>query len=483
MALNLRRTTGAADMETLDRLQRFTRLSGIDLGAAMGFAGGYYQVTGADAVKQRQALDALLVMGKQAKDGRTEVLLQNINANLLSALHAQGGKALSDTQVSQVVAQTAAMYNGPGTQGMSTSMYDTLQKALLPGGDNLEEMLSWNIAGGFKKGPLTSKDLVEIQRRRSRGLNDPENRKRAMEMIRNFGGRDRNTQILFAQKILKQLNVPGGVETAEWFLDNYDRLQGARMPGRGDILADIAQRQGLYKETPAYDIGQRYAMDDLVSIRAGENLDPEAKKLQELKWEGKSLLSSPGLHLQKSKYDPLIQERARKYGINPLLLKSIIQEESGYNRFSVSSKGAKGLGQVMPTTGKQYGLNTDADFFDPAKNIDATAHLLADLQKEFGGDTDLMIKGYHSGSGNVRAGKIGPAARTYHEKVTRDLKAYSGSTDWQGWAPAPQSSEGVGLLTRIATTLDEIARKIGHAPAAPNVYGGEVRKPMPVRPR
>lgn len=496
MALGLRRTTGAADADTLDRLERFSRLSNIDPGTAIGIAGGYYSVTGADPAKQRLALDALLFMGKQAKDGRTEALLQVINANLQTAFHAQGGKALSDNQVSQVVAQTAAMYNANGTQGMNAGIYSTMQNALLPGGDSIDEILSWSIVGGLdKKGPLTAKDFVEIQRRRSRGLNDPTNRKAAMDFIRRFGGNDRSMQILLAQKVLKQqFGMPGSVETAEWFLDNYARLQTAKMPDRKDILGDIARQTGLYQDTPAFDVGQRYARDSFINVSGGRKADPFAEGVQAIRTKGKQALVQAlgGAFVQESKYDALILAKARKYGINPLLLKSIVQEESSYNRFAVSSKNARGLGQLIPSTGKQYGLKTEDDFYDPEKNLDASAHYLADLQREFGGNVSSMVLGYHSGASNVRKGNLGPAANSYHKKVMRDFRSYSQNDNWNDWRPAAQGTEGVGLLERIASTLDEISRKLGNntTPKLSDTdYAGMMgwnpllAQPLPTRPR
>jgi len=501
-AMSLRRGTGASDMETLGRFERFARLSNLDAGTALGFAGSYYGVTGADANKQRQALDALLYMGKQAKDGRTEVLLQNINQNLQTAFHAQGGKALSDSQVGQIMAQTVAAYNSGGTQGMSTGMFDKMQNALLPGGDNIDEMLSWAISGGFKKGPLTSKDLVEIQRRRAKGLNDPQNRKAAMDLIRKFGGNDRNTQILFAQKILKQLNVPGGVETAEWFIDNYDRLQGARMPSGATMSGDIDSLAKLYQETPGFDVGQRAAQKELIKLEAGKGLESVLGPIEDWVLTGSSsVLKAAGVAAgggsrQARQYDSLIQEKAKKYNISPSLLKAILHVETGgtFNRFAYNKESkAKGIGQFMSNTGPAYGLRSDSDYYDPEKSIDASAHYLSDLKKMFGGDETSVILSYHAGPNNFKSGKIGPRTRDYLSKVQWAQHVYGDRDKWdttnEGWTDAAGGRVIKNIFGELTAPFREIASNLGRVVESLEViasrtqYGGEVRKPMPARPK
>jgi len=480
-AMSLRRTTGAADPETLDRVQRFARLSSIDPGAATGIVGEYYHTTGADPQKQRQAIDALLYMGKQAKDGRSEQLLGLINTNLMIAARSQGGRALTTAQASTVMAQTSALYNAPGTMGFSSGLFQTMQNGLMPGGDPTSEILKWDIIGGFK-GPLTPERMIDLQTRRNAGLNNPDNLRRALAGARRYS-KTRAGQIMYMQMVLNSFGEQGGVDKAAAIIDNGERILSAKAPSADKIDGLIKQQTGLYEDSAAFDIGQRYAKDDLVSITAGESLDPVAKATQELKWKGKSLFSRKGAFLKESKYDPLILEKARKYGIKPLLLKSIVQEESGYNRFAVSSKGAKGLGQMMPKTGAQYGLKIEDDFLDPSKNLDASARYLADLQKEFGGDTSSMIMAYHAGSSNVKRGKIGPATKSYLAKVSQDLSVYSQDANWEDWKQpvAAQKSEGGGvtaLLKRIADTLDVISNKSGisMAPGA----SGSLRAPLPV---
>lgn len=75
------------------------------------------------------------------------------------------------------------------------------------------------------------------------------------------------------------------------------------------------------------------------------------------------------------KLAPLIADVATRNEINPGYLQKLVQVESGGNPNAVSSTGAKGLAQFIPSTAKAYGLT---DPFDPAANLQAAARLTLD---------------------------------------------------------------------------------------------------------
>jgi soluble lytic murein transglycosylase-like protein len=78
----------------------------------------------------------------------------------------------------------------------------------------------------------------------------------------------------------------------------------------------------------------------------------------------------------------------------------------------------------MPRTADAYGLENP---FDPAEAIDAQAHLMSDLLKEFGGKVALALAGYNAGAGAVqRYGGIPPFAET-RAYVTKILGLLGGA--------------------------------------------------------
>ena len=78
----------------------------------------------------------------------------------------------------------------------------------------------------------------------------------------------------------------------------------------------------------------------------------------------------------------------------------------------------------MPGTADAYGLENP---FDPVEAIDAQAHLMSDLLKEFGGKVALALAGYNAGAGAVqRYGGIPPFAET-RAYVTKILGLLGGA--------------------------------------------------------
>ena len=106
-----------------------------------------------------------------------------------------------------------------------------------------------------------------------------------------------------------------------------------------------------------------------------------------------------------SPYDNLIKKYADILGWDWRMLAAVLYQESRYSINSRSSRGAQGLMQVMPLTGKYYGVD---DLLDPEKNLKAgTSHLLR-LQKLLSREElkqEELIKftlaAYNAGEGRV----------------------------------------------------------------------------------
>src|SRR5688572_30511754 len=62
-------------------------------------------------------------------------------------------------------------------------------------------------------------------------------------------------------------------------------------------------------------------------------------------------------HDRRSKYDPIIEKYAKKYRVDPVLVRAVIQVESDFNSQCVSHKNARGLMQLIPGTARRYGGN------------------------------------------------------------------------------------------------------------------------------
>lgn len=89
-------------------------------------------------------------------------------------------------------------------------------------------------------------------------------------------------------------------------------------------------------------------------------------------------------------------ESARKYGINPDFVLSMVNTESGFKQDAVSPKGAIGVMQLMPETAK--GLKVNPSNID--ENIDGGMRLLKELtqDKRIGNDPFKLLVGYNTSS-------------------------------------------------------------------------------------
>jgi soluble lytic murein transglycosylase-like protein len=100
-------------------------------------------------------------------------------------------------------------------------------------------------------------------------------------------------------------------------------------------------------------------------------------------------------------YGGTIYEAARRNGLNPRLLAAVAQAESNFDARAVSHRGARGLLQLMPATGRRLGLQP-AELFEPEKNLDAGARYLRELADRFQDDLSLVLAAYNAGEGAVQ---------------------------------------------------------------------------------
>lgn len=116
-------------------------------------------------------------------------------------------------------------------------------------------------------------------------------------------------------------------------------------------------------------------------------------------------------------YFPIILEAAKRYQVDPLLVKAMIEVESGFNPNAVSHVGAQGLMQLMPRTAKYLGVE---DSFNPEHNINGGVKYFKRLLDRFNGDIKLALAAYNAGSRKVHKYRGVPPyseTRNYIEKV------------------------------------------------------------------
>jgi soluble lytic murein transglycosylase-like protein len=99
-----------------------------------------------------------------------------------------------------------------------------------------------------------------------------------------------------------------------------------------------------------------------------------------------------------SNLQEIVEDAARRNEVDPLLVHSVIQVESNYNSNAVSSKGAQGLMQLIPSTARRFGAKNS---FDVKENVEAGVKYLKYLNSLYPNDLRLTLAAYNAGEGAV----------------------------------------------------------------------------------
>ena len=125
----------------------------------------------------------------------------------------------------------------------------------------------------------------------------------------------------------------------------------------------------------------------------------------------------------------MISRCAAYYRLEEALVQAVIKVESDYNPSAVSSKGALGMMQLIPTTAE---LLKVSDPLDPEQNIRGGSHYLRMMLDQFNGNLDLALAAYNAGPTAVRRyGGVPPFKETqrYLTKVKYYLDFYRSGRD------------------------------------------------------
>jgi hypothetical protein len=174
--------------------------------------------------------------------------------------------------------------------------------------------------------------------------------------------------------------VDGGVLKVDRFTVRGDRAE-LDFPGGGSLTLELARVERV--------------VDDEIDPAAEPSHDPLAEAAPEFPVHFAESDRPPG-----TPWSGAIFAAARRHGLNPRLVAAVVRAESDFDPSAVSNKGARGLMQLMPATGRRFGLSS-RELFDPIKNLDAGARYLAWLADRFDDDLARILAGYHAGEGAV----------------------------------------------------------------------------------
>ena len=104
-----------------------------------------------------------------------------------------------------------------------------------------------------------------------------------------------------------------------------------------------------------------------------------------------------------------------KWGVDPILVTAVFEQESGFRMGAISGVGAIGIAQLMPRTAEGLGVNP----YDPLENVDGGVHYLKiqlDTFAKYGvWRATYAVAAYNAGPGAVqRYGGVPPYNETMH---------------------------------------------------------------------
>ena len=124
-----------------------------------------------------------------------------------------------------------------------------------------------------------------------------------------------------------------------------------------------------------------------------------------------------------SRFRAPILDAAAHWNVSAALLAGQLMAESGFDPDAGSPAGAQGIAQFMPSTAAAYGLHNP---FDPGEAIDAQAHLMSDLIRQFG-SPQLALAAYNAGPAPVEACRCVPDYPETQAYVSRILALLDGA--------------------------------------------------------
>ena len=220
-------------------------------------------------------------------------------------------------------------------------------------------------------------------------------------------------------------SVPVLAQSTTYSFDNFDTHNGVKIytepaaarpaPLRSrrrskSSQTDIDPAQASSNKAPASDLQTLVKPTVLISDSV---LTPAANGSTGLR----------GYTTGSAELDRYLLDSSRNHGVDPLLIYSIMHQESSFKSHAVSPKGARGLMQLMPGTAIRYGVT---NVFDSRQNIEGGARYLRFLLDYFDNDIDLVLAGYNAGEGAVEkyGWQVPPYSET-REYVRRISRRYA----------------------------------------------------------
>lgn len=153
-----------------------------------------------------------------------------------------------------------------------------------------------------------------------------------------------------------------------------------------------------------------YLKDPTLKVRFAQKLSQRYQYFSAIRILNDALESDPNLRREEylkigypEIFNSLYAKESARYGVDPVLLRSLTRQESGFNMRAVSTSNALGLMQMIPPTAqevaKKLGLQVSLpdDMFRPEVNIPMGSFYISQMLDQFQGNVPFALAGYNAG--------------------------------------------------------------------------------------
>ena len=262
--------------------------------------------------------------------------------------------------------------------------------------------------------------------------------------------------------------APALAQTTAYSFDNFDTRNGVRVQVEPAKTPAKAGRSRRLRIPSADKVADQNNLGSITLDSQRSLVSPTVLSYDALATQSNSS-SLRGYTTGSAEVDGYLINSGARHGVDPLLLYSVMHQESSFKSRAISPKGARGLMQLMPLTAARFGVT---NIFDPKQNIEGGARYLRFLLDHFDGDVNLALAGYNAGEGAVEkyGWRIPPYAET-QKYVRRGLLVFARVASASVFSPELVANVRAMEVPRIAATAGEVVSvnnelaEIGGTPA------------------
>ncbi len=200
--------------------------------------------------------------------------------------------------------------------------------------------------------------------------------------------------------MIKNLISSSGQQTAmqrsvqlQNYVNNFNsQINGIQPPENKNIESFSKVLKATSQEAQFGSLVKRIPSESARASIFGNSAIEEASSVQN------SIQNGISKNASKSQILAMIDNVAKKHGVDEKLVRALVRQESGFNPKATSHCGAMGLMQLMPATAKGLGVK---DAYNPVENVEGGVKYLKNLLNKYNGNVILSLAAYNAGPGAV----------------------------------------------------------------------------------